>query len=381
MARPRPASRFVARVRRAPGPALVTAARLGAAALSALACACSRTPDAGNPGSEEPRGGADAASVDGGADAPGAARTPWRFVMVGDTHVTESGAPIASEMMPFIVSENPRLVLVAGDVVQAGKQCSTAQMVAQLAAFKEVTRPLHDANVPVYPVRGNHEADAIGSADAWAESFRGADALPANGPAGEVGLSYSVEIENALFVALDEYVTLHHVNQPWLDTQLAGSTRPHVFVFGHEPAFKDFHTDCLGSAPLERNAFWSSLSRAGVKVYLTAHDHFRDLARIDDGDGQPDNDVYQYIVGTGGGPFPPAPGGYTGDNGPYAPVNASHAVENGYLVVEVSGTGATDRDVTMTFKRRTCDPAGACTYEASADALRYTSARGAAGSP
>ena len=114
-------------------------------------------------------------------------------------------------------------------------------------------------------------------------------------------------------------------------------------------------------------------------MYLTAHDHFRDLARIDDGDGRADNDVHQYIVGTGGGPFPPAAGAYTGDNGPYAPVNVGHAVENGYLLVEVSGAGAADRDVTMTFKRRACDAAGSCAYEATADAFRYTSARGADG--
>ena len=354
-----------------------------AATPAALTSGCSRGPgaDTGTAQGEGSSPDVDASSADGGQGGLPAAGAPWRFVVVGDTHVTETGAPIASEMVPFLVAERPRLVLFPGDVVQAGKQCTAAQMVAQLGAFKEVMRPLRDAGIAVYPVRGNHEADAIGSADAWLSAFTGEDALPTRGPAGEVGFSYAFEVENALFVGLDDYVSLHRVNQAWLDAELAASTLPHVFVFGHEPAFKSFHTDCLGSAPLERDAFWSSLSRAGAKVYLTAHDHFRDLARIDDGNGRVDDDVYQYIVGTGGGPFPPAPGAYTGDNGAYAPVNVSHAVENGYLLVEVSGAGAgaADRDVTMTFKRRACDAAGACAYAASADAFRYTSARGEGG--
>jgi hypothetical protein len=61
-----------------------------------------------------------------------------------------------------------------------------------------------------------------------------------------------------------------------------------------------------------RHAQYSSLlQHAEAKVYLSGHDHFRELARIDDGDGNQDNDLYQYIDGTGG-PFPPATAGLNG---------------------------------------------------------------------
>ena len=53
-------------------------------------------------------------SVSGAGGSGPTARAPWRFVVVGDTHVTEAGAPIASEMVPFIAAERPRLVLVPG---------------------------------------------------------------------------------------------------------------------------------------------------------------------------------------------------------------------------------------------------------------------------
>lgn len=351
-------------------------AALPLACLAALATGCTdaSSPSAPADASAPTDAGHDRSpAIDAGTTpAPTAgAEGAWRFVVVGDTHVTESGAPIAAEMVPAILADAPKLVLVVGDIVQAGKACSAPQLAAQIRVFQALTAPLSSHGIPVYPVRGNHEADAEDSAATWRAAFSGTNALPANGPSGETGLSYSVAFDNALFVAVDEYVTIHQANQAWLDALFASNARPHVFVFGHEPAFKNFHTDCMGSVPAARNAFWTSLANAGAKVYLTAHDHFRDLTRIDDGDGDPDDDLFQYTIGTGGGPFPPAPGAFDGDNAPFTPVNVAHAVENGYLVVEVSGATATDRAVSMTFKRRTCDDASACTYPATADVFRY----------
>jgi hypothetical protein len=324
---------------------------------------------------EDASGGSDAGSALPDAGQGGTAGSPggaWRFVMVGDTHITATEAPLP-DLIPAIAGEEPALVLVAGDVVQTGKGTTPEEMKQQLAMFHQTMQPLYAKQVPVYPVRGNHENDATGSASAWRASFAGDRMLPTNGPAGEDELSYSVPFRNALFVAVDEYVAIHQVNQPWLDSVLASNTLPHVFVFGHEPAFKYFHTDCMDNAPEARNAFWASLAGAGARVYLAGHDHLRDLSRIDDGDGNPENDLYQYLVGTGGGPFPPTTGGLTGNNAPFAPVSVSHSVEYGYLLVEVSGEGAADRDVTMTFKRRTCDGAETtCEYTAASDVFRYT---------
>jgi hypothetical protein len=212
-------------------------------------------------------------------------------------------------------------------------------------------------------VRGNHEADVPGSTTAWSAAFTGRSTLPANGPAGEIGLTYSFTARNALFVGLDEYVNLHLVNQPWLDAQLAANTaRPHVFVFGHEPAFKAFHSDCLGSYPADRNTFWSSLASAGARVTFAGHDHFFDALRIDDGDGDANDDLFQLIAGSGGGPLFTNVA-YNGDNAPYSPVALHHDVSYGYLLVEISGEGGHDLGVTMTWKRRTIDSAtGAVAY-------------------
>jgi hypothetical protein len=298
---------------------------------------------------------------------PGSAApsTAWRFAVVGDSHVTPARTSIPAEIASSILGDSVDLVLVPGDLVEGGPGITGTQMENQLRAWQGAMAPLYDAGVGVYPVRGNHEADVPGSAAAWSAAFTGRYALPADGPAGETGLTFSFTARNALFVGLDEYVDLHRVNQPWLDARLAANTLPHVFVFGHEPAFKVFHSDCLGSFPADRNAFWESLAAAGARVTFAGHDHFFDALRIDDGDGDADDDLLQVVVGSGGGSLFTSYA-HNGQNAPYTPVPLHHEAEHGYLLVEVSGEGERDLDVTLTWKRRTVDPAtGAATYVAS----------------
>ena len=294
--------------------------------------------------------------------AAGAAPVPWRFAVVADTHVAPGATAIPGEVVAAALADAAELVLVPGDVVQAGRRVSQDELRAQLDLFRAVVAPLAAAGIPVYPVRGNHESDARDGLALWDEAFSGAAALPSNGPAGEVNLTYSFVHRNALFVGLDEYVGLHGVNQAWLDGQLAGNDRPHVFVFGHEPAFKAFHEDGLDDYPGERDAFWQSLARGGARVYLCGHDHFFDVARIDDGDGDEGNDLYQAIVGTGGGELFTRHS-YDGDNSAYTPRALYHEAQHGYLLVEVGGAGGGDLGVTLTWKRRVVDPAtGAASY-------------------
>jgi hypothetical protein len=155
-----------------------------------------------------------------------------------------------------------------------------------------------------------------------------------------------------LIVALDQYAgvkhqIVHSVNQSWLDPQLTGRPKPHVFVFGHEPAFAALHTDCLDDHADRRDAFWRSLKRAGARLYFCGHDHFYDHARVDDRDGEPRNDIHQLIVGTAGAPpyswTPP----YDGNNGDFHVTQVYHAEVYGYVLVEVE-----DLNVTLTWVER-----------------------------
>ena len=227
-----------------------------------------------------------------------------------------------------------------------------------MTAWRNALAPVDDNGIPVYVVHSQYENDVpttalpLGTAFSAARTSCPATALPAKATS-----LTRLTCSNALFIGLDDYVNIHQVNQPWLNQQLANNRLPHVFVYGHEPAFKAFHTDCLGSEPSARNTFWSSLTAAGAKVYLCGHDHFFNVARIDDGDGNPTNDLYQFIVGTGGSTnWPPQLYNYDGTNAPYTPINLWNITETyGYLLVEISGPGTNDLGVTMTWKQRTYD--------------------------
>jgi hypothetical protein len=151
---------------------------------------------------------------------------------------------------------------------------------------------------------------------------------------------------------LDQYAGMRHravhsVNQRWLDAQLAANTKPHIFVAGHEVAFRALHTDCLDNHLAERDAFWASIRKAGGRTYFCGHDHFYDHARVDDGDGEPNNDIHQYIIGTAGAVpyswFPP----YSGYNSHYTVEQLHHARAYGYVLVEID-----ELDVTLTWMQR-----------------------------
>ena len=315
--------------------------------------------DGASPGS--PSGTDDGSFVPGvpGSAAPSSA---WRFAVVGDTHVTATSGAIPAEIVASILRDGVDLVLVPGDLVEGGRGATRAQMERQLRAFLDVTAPLRAAGIGVYPVRGNHEADVPDGTAGWSAVFSGEFALPTDGPEGEEGLTYSITSKNALFVGLDEYVDIHRVNQPWLDARLLANGLPHVFVFGHEAAFQTNHADCLGAFPADRNAFWRSLASGGARVAFAGHDHFFDALRADDGDGDEGNDLLQLVAGTGGGDLF-ARSAYAGDNAPYAPVALGHDAEHGYLLVEVSGSGARDLGLTIAWKKRAVDAAtGAVSY-------------------
>ncbi len=274
-------------------------------------------------------------------------KSPWKFVVVGDSRGDDYGvnAAILSEIATEIVSQKAEFVLFPGDLVTGNVDQVALQR--ELMTWRNTMQPVYDANIAVYPVRGGHDLGDPAATTAWDNVFSGDYALPANGPAGEKGLTYSVSYKNVFILALEQHITPHLVNQPWIDAQLAANTNPHIFAFGHEPAFKANHDDCLDDNPVERDAFWTSLKNAGCRVYFCGHDHFYDHAVVDDGDGNPDNNISQYIVGTAGAPIYEFSPPYDGDNTSYTLEQCCHAEKYGYVVVEVS-----DLDVKLTWFER-----------------------------
>jgi len=269
------------------------------------------------------------------------AEAPWKFIACGDSQGFDLGVntTILSELATEAINQDVEIFLCAGDLISGywGYE-------SELAIWRAIMQPVYDANISVYVVRGNHEEDS-GEVNIWQSVF---NYLPNNGPPGETKLTYSVTHKNSFIVGLDQYVNLHRVNQEWLDTQLVTNIKPHVFFFGHEPAFKTAHYDCLDDYPADRNLFWESIKKAGGRTYFCGHDHFYDHARVEDGDGDPNNDIHQYISGTAGALFYnilPEP--YNGNNSYFTVEQWYHARRYGYILVEIDGP-----DVTLTWMQR-----------------------------
>lgn len=318
----------------------------------------------------------------------------WRFIVTCDSRGTVTGInePVLTELAGEIARRGADFVLYPGDLVY-GARIPAERFESELRQWVGIMRPVYQAGIPVYVCRGNHEIGDMWDAEVdehpdpfdnygirWLRVFGDQSLpevmLPDNGPPGGEHLTYAVRHKNALIVALDQYggrdYRLEHgVNQPWLDSELERNTKPHVFVFGHEPAFRTFHPDCLDAHPAQRDAFWNSLKRAGGRTYFCGHDHYYDHAVVDDGDGDPGNDVHQLIVATAGAPFyewnPP----YLGDNGDFTVQQLFHVRRYGYIVVDVDGL-----NVTLTWmQRRDNDMSAPGAYEA-AEVWGYAVAAG-----
>lgn len=258
----------------------------------------------------------------------------WKFVVFGDSLslTSESGinTSILGELAEAIAQESPAFVLFGGD-------CAYLPLPANLSLWTNIMSPVYAAGIPVYPVAGNHDASDLA---AFTNFF--APWLPTNGPMEDWGATYFVAYSNVLVLLLNDYIpgNEYRVNQTWIEAVLATNSRPHVIAAGHAPAFKLSHPDCLGSYPTQRDVFWNTLSNAHCRLYLSGHDHFYDHSRVDDGDGNPDNDLHQVIVGTGGAPFL-GDGAYDGTNGIWTPTRVYHEAQYGYVTLTINGPVAT----------------------------------------
>lgn len=266
----------------------------------------------------------------------------WSFVFLADSRSSRQDFNngvnaralnlISQEIARDIKDKNIRceLVLFGGDLILGQlSEDSTKSNLAAYQVWKQAMKPVYEAFeekneslAPIYVVRGNHEAYHKNSGTTektvrqdWMSAF--GSHLPQNGPpppeiegnqtSPQKGLNYFVKHKDVLFVAVDQYVKPGYqasVNQPWLDHILQKEkTGPHVFVFGHSPAWPTLmgrNDKSLFNFPEIRDKFWETLERAGCRVYLTGHQHYTSVNKIKR-EGKPD--MWQVMSGSAGAPL------------------------------------------------------------------------------
>ena len=222
------------------------------------------------------------------------------------------------------------LVLFGGDLnFGQSSEDTTKSNLASCQVWKRAMKPGYDAfeeknesRVPIYQVRGNHEAYHKDSGTTekmvrqdWISAF--GKHLPQNSPpplpiesdaiSPQKGLNYFVKQKDVLFVAVDQYVTSGYdpsVNQAWLELVLKQEkTGPHLFVFGHAsawPTLRGRNDKSMFDFPETRDKFWDSIERAGCRGYLAGHQHYTSVNIIKK-KGKPD--MWQVMSGSAGGPL------------------------------------------------------------------------------
>ncbi len=149
----------------------------------------------------------------------------------------------------------------------------------------------HDFGVEDLSFLQNYDYDQNGSAEPNIVNW---------GPEPCPHTTYSFDIQNTHLVALNVYCneqgpggidgSISDTIYEWLVDDLAATEKPHIFVFGHEPAFPqpDAQTgdlrhvyDSLDQYPEARDRFWSLLVEHGVVAYINGHTHGFSAVPID----------------------------------------------------------------------------------------------------
>lgn len=283
----------------------------------------------------------------------------WRFIVTGDCRsngahpragMDQDGVnvQILGELTRAFIKEKPKLIMFSGDLVYGAN--TGEELATQLRTWLKVMKPVYDAGIKVYAVRGNHESYGKGGVAIWRKLMSGRYGMPDNGPKGEKDLTFSVSYKNALLVGFDQFVTdKARVNQTWLDETIKKHPKQHLFLMAHEMAFRaGEHEDNMDNDPAARDRFWNSIARAGGRTFFCGHDHLYDHTAFY-APGWPESKaIHQFIVGTAGAPFYHA-NKHDGANGDWQQTAISHIQDRfGYLVVDVDGP-----KVTLTFKIRT----------------------------
>ena len=167
------------------------------------------------------------------------------------------------------------------------------------SAVRDMIDKVIGEDYPWYPVLGNHDPESPSTM----EYLRGYSTSVPNvvnrGPEGGEETTYSFDYGDTHFVVLNVYYDgvkdwgLEGDMAPelleWLEADLKGTTKGHIFVFGHEPLIPmpdmdngriRHQGDSLDEFPESAFAVHQLLLKYGVEAYVCGHTHNTSYAKI-----------------------------------------------------------------------------------------------------
>ncbi len=271
------------------------------------------------------------------------AKTGWKDGGVNTAVLKDLALALRGEEVEFVIDVGDLVAkfdskLLTGTMPDGTKITADRLIADELNLFVN-TWNKWAGELPIYPVRGNHEASASaatylagiaplpGIGDLMPNTFSPSDA--------DKGLTYAFTEKNCIFIGLDDYMnpavtpTIPAATLNWLNGLLAEKPERHVFVWGHTPAYEVWDSENLAKTPPVyssrdglaspkgfpgpvncaaaanvRDPFWNILGNANAS-YFCGHDHtyLRGSAQSISG-----TEIMQTIIGNGGAPpYPPYP--------------------------------------------------------------------------
>jgi hypothetical protein len=275
----------------------------------------------------------------------------FKFAVTGDSRAAGGAAAQSNGVSTValdaiakdVVAQGVDFVLFTGDMV-SGETDNPAELSSMLDTWKATMRPVYNAGIPLYVVRGDHEYNTPANGvrnplDPSHEPFLAHFSMPTNGPADESGMTYSLTWKNAKIIVFDQYIgrtnayndTLYtsgsnhgQVMSSWVLNQIDNSTSGVIFVMSHEQIFSTkSHPDSMANDPDSRDALIHALGTHNG-TYFSGHDHMyvRGIMTNASGDKVP-----AFTVGTAGA------GNY--DYATYDVVRAGYTGSDTYSVQKV----------------------------------------------
>jgi len=167
------------------------------------------------------------------------------------------------------------------------------------SAIRDMIDQVLGEDYPWYPVLGNHDPESPSTMRYLREYNQTVPNVVNRGPEGCETTTYSFEWADTHFVVLNQYYDgvkdwgLEGEIVPelmaWLEADLRTNTKPHIFVFGHEPlvSMPDMDNgrirhqgDSLDADPENAFRFHQLLLKYEVDAYICGHTHGTSYAKI-----------------------------------------------------------------------------------------------------
>lgn len=236
-----------------------------------------------------------------------------RFIVFGDSKGKDYG--VNKDILKKILSQSSKLsskpdfIVVCGDSVAGSSDESV--LAGQFKNFQSLIQKYHPDKL-IIPVIGNHEVNRYELDDRYEKVFSNAYShLKVDGfLEGYNRTVYYMDFPETRLIVLNafHFNSIHKIDKnqlSWFE-KLGSTDKKFKIVFVHSPAYPTgaHFGKCLDSYPDYRDEFWEIVTKCGVDIVFSGHEHNYSRRIVpptfSKGEVYSTKGIYQIITGGGG---------------------------------------------------------------------------------